>query len=145
MDYPHGGRTITVRIDRVLDRSARSAFNLALELAEQLDVQSIVVDLDETTDIRASGIGILLILRNEAQPLDVEILLGNCNPKIRAQIDASRLLAGIPHTNYWPGNFKPSAALNAVRWAINPAQAPSVSRRRDTPPHTVRSPCNNHN
>jgi len=48
IDYPNGGRTVTVRIGRFLDCSVHSNFNLACELAEQLDVPSIVVDLDET-------------------------------------------------------------------------------------------------
>lgn len=107
VDYLNGGRRITVRIGRFLDCSAHSAFLVACELADELDIRSIVVDLNATEDIRASGLGTLLNLRNDVEPLGTEVALENCSPELQRQIDASRLLAGIPHTAYSPGNLEP--------------------------------------
>ena len=99
IDYPNGGRTITIRTGKYLDCSAHSTFLLACQLAEQLDVDTVIVDFEKTTGIRASGLGVLLMLRDQAEPLGVDVLLDRCNPEIRDQIDTSRMLAGVSHAH----------------------------------------------
>lgn len=96
------GRKVTVHIGKILDRNAAPLNARACSLAEQLDIQSIIVDLSQTTGIRASGLDALLRLRDEAGSRNVAVLLGDCNPEIRGQICASRLLAGFLHANCAP-------------------------------------------
>ena len=39
------------------------------------------------------------MLRDQAEPLGVDVLLDRCNPEIRDQIDTSRMLAGVSHAH----------------------------------------------
>jgi len=88
-------RKITIHTKKHLDCSAHSSFMQACQSAERKDVQAIVVDLNATHDIRASGLGMLLMLHNETKALNVKISIENCNPEIKTQLDSSRLLAGL--------------------------------------------------
>ena len=97
--------TITIYIGKLLDRSAYNAFIRVCRLAKQSNVHSIIVDLSETTGIRASGLGMLLMLRVEAESMDVNVLLGGCHPEISHQISASRLLAGFSHADAAPSDY----------------------------------------
>lgn len=95
-------RTITIHVGTLLDRSAYQTFIWVCRLTERSRIQSIIVDLNETTSIRSSGLGMLLTLRDEAESRGVEVQLGDCNPEIKYQINASRLLAGFPHADEAP-------------------------------------------
>lgn len=86
---------ITIQARKSLDCSAHSTFTQACRSAEKNPTQAIVVDLNATRNIRASGLGMLLMLRNEAKALDVEMSFENCNPDIKSQLHSSRLLNGL--------------------------------------------------
>ena len=101
IDQSDTDRRITIRIGKFLDQNAYPAFARACRLAELPAVQSIVVDLGETTHIRASGLELLLMLRDRAGSKHTSVLLGNCHPRIREQICTSRLLAEFSRAA-WP-------------------------------------------
>ncbi|MEL0587721.1 MAG: STAS domain-containing protein [Candidatus Thiodiazotropha sp. (ex. Lucinoma kazani)] len=88
-------RKIIIRTTKTLDCSAHCAFAQACHWARQSQVQVIIVDLDATLGIRASGLGMLLMLYNEMNLLQIRILLQNCNPEIKAQLKSSKLLSGV--------------------------------------------------
>ncbi|MEN8179962.1 MAG: STAS domain-containing protein [Pseudomonadota bacterium] len=86
---------VMIRADKILDCSAHSIFTQACRQADHPDVQAIVVDLTATQGIRASGVGILLMLNDFGKKLSIPIRIENCNPQIKTQLASSRLLADL--------------------------------------------------
>ncbi len=86
---------VMIQADEILDRSARDAFIKAGRQANQSDVQAIIVDLAATRWIRASGVGMLLMLSGMGKRLNFQVLLVNCNPQVKSELASSRLLADL--------------------------------------------------
>ena len=86
---------VTIQADRMLDCRAHHIFVQACREADHPAIRFIVVDLSATQGIRASGVGILLMLIDWAKRLRVQLHVVNCNPSIRTQLSSSRLLANL--------------------------------------------------
>jgi len=89
--YHSTGRVISIETDEELDLTSHGVFVDACRLAEHPDYRSIDVNLINTRKIRASGIAMLLMLRQLTGCASNCIRLLNCNPDIRNQLLRSQL------------------------------------------------------
>jgi hypothetical protein len=89
--YYTTGRVISIETDEELDLTSHGVFVDACRLAEYPDYRSIDVNLINTRKIRASGIAMLLMLRQITGCASNCIRLLNCNPEIRNQLLRSQL------------------------------------------------------
>jgi len=80
------GRVIAIETDAELDLKAHGIFVDACRLAEYPEHNTIDVDLRRTRTIRASGMAMLLMLRELTGREGPHIRLRNCNPEIRSQL-----------------------------------------------------------
>lgn len=83
------GRVISIEADPELDLTAHGVFVDACRLAENPEHNTIDVDLRRTRKIRASGLAMLLMLRELTGLEGPRIRLRNCNPDIRKQLTKS--------------------------------------------------------
>ena len=86
---------VTIQVDKILDCSAHHIFIQACRQADHPDIRALVVDLSATRGIRASGVGILLMLSELEKTSSYRVRIVNCQPQIRRQLHSSRLLAGL--------------------------------------------------
>jgi len=80
------GRVISIEADPELDLTAHCVFVDACRLAEHPEHNTIDVDLRKTRKIRASGVAMLLMLRELTGREGPRIRLRNSNPDIREQL-----------------------------------------------------------
>jgi hypothetical protein len=83
------GRAISIETDEELDLKCHGVFVDACRLAEHPEYSMIDVDLLNTRNIRASGVAMLLMLRELTGWESARIRLLNCNPEIRKQLMTS--------------------------------------------------------
>ena len=76
------GRTLTIRIDGRFDFSSHQAFRDAYESNGE-SVTDYVVDMQETTYLDSSALGMLLLLRDYAGGDGARITIVNCNDDVR--------------------------------------------------------------
>jgi hypothetical protein len=89
--YYTTGRVISIETDEELDLASHGVFVDACRLAEYHDYSSIDVNLINTRKIHASGIAMLLMLRQLTGCASNCIRLLNCDPDIRNQLLGSQL------------------------------------------------------
>ena len=80
------GRVISIEADSQLDLTAHAVFVDACRLAEHPEHNTIDVDLRRTHKIRASGVAMLLMLRELTGWEAPRIRLRNSDPDIRKQL-----------------------------------------------------------
>jgi len=80
------GRVISIETDEELDLKSQGVFVDACRLAEDSEHNIIDVDLRRTQKIRASGVAMLLMLRELTGWEAPRIRLRNSNPDIRKQL-----------------------------------------------------------
>ena len=85
------GRVITIETDKVLDLTSHNVFVDACRLADCPDCNSIDVNLIKTRNIRASGVAMLLMLRQLTDCSCNRIRLLNCPPNVRNYLMKSKL------------------------------------------------------
>lgn len=85
------GRVITIEADEELDLKSHGVFVDACRLTEQPEHSTIDVDLMRTRTIRASGVAMLLMLRELTGWESPRIRLLNCNLDIRNQLVTSKV------------------------------------------------------
>jgi len=76
------GKTLTIRIDGRFDFSSHQAFRDAYENGDR-QVADYVVDMEETTYLDSSALGMLLLLRDYAGGDSARISITNCNDDVR--------------------------------------------------------------
>lgn len=76
------GRTLTILIDGRFDFSSHQAFRDAYEHGEKA-VAEYVVDMQDTTYLDSSALGMLLLLRDYAGGDSARIRIRNCNGDVR--------------------------------------------------------------
>ena len=85
------GRVITIETDEELDLKSHGVFVDACRLAGYPDQTYIDVNLRKTRHIRASGMAMLLMLRELTGWERDRIRLVNCSPEIRGQLSTSKV------------------------------------------------------
>lgn len=81
-DRSSDGETLIIRIDGRFDFSAHQAFREAYENSDR-DTQKYVVDMNNTTYLDSSALGMLLLLRDYAGGDQAEVTIENCNGDVR--------------------------------------------------------------
>ena len=76
------GSALTISIQGRFDFSSHQEFRDAYENAGN-SVTSYVVDMDETTYLDSSALGMLLLLRDHAGGDDADISINNCNNDVK--------------------------------------------------------------
>jgi hypothetical protein len=89
--YSSAGRVIFIETDEELDLTSHGVFVDACRLAEYPDCSSIDVNLIKTRNIRASGVAMLLMLRQLTDRSCNRIRLLNCHPNVRNYLMKSKL------------------------------------------------------
>ncbi len=89
--YSSAGRVISIETDEELDLTSHGVFVDACRLAEYPDCSSIDVNLIKTRNIRASGVAMLLMLRELTGWECSRIRLLNCHPEIRKKLMGSQV------------------------------------------------------
>lgn len=76
------GKTLTIRIDGRFDFSSHQAFRDAYEDGDR-KVVDYVVDMQETTYLDSSALGMLLLLRDYAGGDSARVSITHCNDDVR--------------------------------------------------------------
>ncbi|MCG7898771.1 MAG: STAS domain-containing protein [Candidatus Thiodiazotropha weberae] len=85
---------IIIHAAKTLDCSAQGTFVEACQCARQNHIQVMVVDLNATQNIRASGLGILLMLSKKMEYSPFKIQIENCQPDVKVLLSENRLFSG---------------------------------------------------
>lgn len=76
------GKTLTIRIDGRFDFSSHQAFRDAYEGGDK-KVVDYIVDMQETTYLDSSALGMLLLLRDYAGGDSARVSITHCNDDVR--------------------------------------------------------------
>jgi anti-anti-sigma factor len=68
---------------------------------KRLDVRNVVLDLDRVGRVDAHGVGQLVALHNEVQPLGTTLVLANVDPRQKRLLQVAGLLAVFPVFDTW--------------------------------------------
>lgn len=81
-DRSDDGKTLNIRIAGRFDFSSHQAFREAYESADK-SVNRYVIDMQETTYLDSSALGMLLLLRDYAGGENADVRIANCNGDVR--------------------------------------------------------------
>jgi anti-anti-sigma factor len=77
-----GGEELTISIEGRFDFSAHQEFRDSYE-RQDIDPSSYIVDLNRTTYLDSSALGMLLLLRDHAGGDNAEVKIVNCNRDVK--------------------------------------------------------------
>ncbi len=80
--YADSTGSLVIKVSGRFDFSEHEAFRSSYE-GEDIEPNQFVVDLDETTYLDSSALGMLLLLRDHAGSAAAEIKIVNCNDDVR--------------------------------------------------------------
>ena len=83
--------TIHIRTGESLDLSACNVITRVCNLASYRQVRFVVIDLGNTSNIRDSGLAMLILLRQRIGKMVRQITIINCRPEVKSRLLVSSL------------------------------------------------------